>query len=191
MAQRRRQLTPAAVFILGLWLTLPAAGLADTFSGAVVGVIDGDTIDVMHNGAAARIRLIGIDCPEKGQAFGQRAKQAASGLAFGKTVTVMTTQHDRYDRQVANASYSAHRRSVSSLTAVPGNSDCPSSSANTASIGRVDRPRANISVASSSSISLRQPITSRIRDRYGSPKSDTCGTPKGMAPSADFSRAVR
>ena len=37
-----------------------------------------------------RIRLNGIDCPEKGQAYGQRANQAASDLAFGKEVTVQT-----------------------------------------------------------------------------------------------------
>lgn len=56
------------------------------FSGPVVGVIDGDTIDVLYNGQGERIRLSGIDCPEKGQAFGNRAKQAASALVFGKDV---------------------------------------------------------------------------------------------------------
>jgi endonuclease YncB( thermonuclease family) len=48
------------------------------FTGEVVGVIDGDTIEVLHNGKAQRVRLQGIDCPEKGQAFGTRAKQATS-----------------------------------------------------------------------------------------------------------------
>ncbi len=41
----------------------------------MVGVSDGDTITVMHNGKGVRIRLHGIDCPEKRQAFGNRAKQ--------------------------------------------------------------------------------------------------------------------
>jgi micrococcal nuclease len=41
----------------------------------VVGISDGDTISVMHNGRAEKIRLNGIDCPEKRQAFGQLAKQ--------------------------------------------------------------------------------------------------------------------
>ena len=40
------------------------------FTGKVVGVIDGDTIDVLHDGVAERVRLNGIDCPEKRQAFG-------------------------------------------------------------------------------------------------------------------------
>jgi len=50
----------------------------------VVFVLDGDTIEVLHNNRAERIRLNGIDWPEKGQAYGQKAKQAASALVFGK-----------------------------------------------------------------------------------------------------------
>ncbi len=49
--------------------------LAADFTGRVVGVSDGDTITVFHNGKGERIRLHGIDCPEKRQAFGNRAKQ--------------------------------------------------------------------------------------------------------------------
>ncbi len=55
-----------------LLLVLPA--LAADFTGRVVGVSDGDTITVLHNGQGERIRLHGIDCPEKRQAFGNRAK---------------------------------------------------------------------------------------------------------------------
>jgi endonuclease YncB( thermonuclease family) len=42
-------------------------------------VLDGDTIEVLHNNRAERIRLNGIDCPEKGHAYGQKAKQAPPG----------------------------------------------------------------------------------------------------------------
>src|SRR5207247_10694465 len=66
------------------------------FTGKVVGVTDGDTITVLHNGKGERVRLHGIDCPEKGQAFGQRAKQFTSALAFGKEVTVTVLDSDRY-----------------------------------------------------------------------------------------------
>jgi micrococcal nuclease len=75
---------------------------ADTFSGEVISVIDGDTIDVLHNGQAERIRLNGIDCPEKGQAYGKKAKQFTSGLVFGKQVTVKTFKKDRHGRTVAD-----------------------------------------------------------------------------------------
>lgn len=75
---------------------------AADFSGQVVGVLDGDTIEVLHNTRAERIRLNGIDCPEKGQAYGQRAKQAASELIFGKQVTLQTFGKDKYGRTIAD-----------------------------------------------------------------------------------------
>ena len=46
-------------------------------------VQDGDTLEVMNGGRAVRIRLAGIDCPEKNQAFGMQAKRFASEQAFG------------------------------------------------------------------------------------------------------------
>jgi endonuclease YncB( thermonuclease family) len=58
------------------------------FSGKVVGITDGDTITVLHNGRDERVRLHGIDCPEKGQPYGSKAKQFVSQLVFGKEVTV-------------------------------------------------------------------------------------------------------
>ena len=53
-------------------------------SGSVVSVLDGDTTQALHKTHPERVGLSGIDCPEKGQAFGNRAKQAASALVFGK-----------------------------------------------------------------------------------------------------------
>jgi micrococcal nuclease len=64
-------------------------------------ITDGDTIRVMHNGVAERIRLWGIDCPESKQAFGTRAKQFTGDLAFGQTVIVRVKDVDRYKRTVA------------------------------------------------------------------------------------------
>ena len=82
-----------------LFLAWSATAFAD-FSGKVVAVTDGDTLKVMKEGVAVRVRLWGIDCPEMGQAFGKRAKQFASGLAFGKTVKVIEVDRDRYGRTV-------------------------------------------------------------------------------------------
>jgi len=58
--------------------------IAADFTGPVVSVLDGDNIDVLHNHHPEHIRLSGIDCPEKRQAYGQKAKHAASDLAFGR-----------------------------------------------------------------------------------------------------------
>src|SRR3989449_10655715 len=88
----------SAVLIVVL---LPAVAFAD-FSGRVVGVSDGDTIKVMHNGKAEKIRLHGIDCPEKAQPFGTKAKQFTSAMVFGKAVTVQVIDMDRYGRSVAD-----------------------------------------------------------------------------------------
>ena len=79
-------------------VALTAAG--EEFSGRVVGVADGDTITVLVGKEQRKLRLYGIDCPEKGQAFGTRAKQFTSELVFGKTVTVEARGHDRYGRRI-------------------------------------------------------------------------------------------
>lgn len=74
---------------------------AAEFTGHVVGVTDGDSLRVMHNGRAEPVRLVGIDCPEKGQAFGKRAKQATAALAFDRDVIVLSVGKDRYRRTLA------------------------------------------------------------------------------------------
>lgn len=67
----------------------------------VVGIIDGDTIKVLDNQTEIKIRLSDIDCPERKQAFGTKAKQATSDLAFGKNVKLNIRNKDRYGRTVA------------------------------------------------------------------------------------------
>lgn len=79
-----------------------AAFAADTISGKVVGVADGDTITVLVAGHdQVKIRLANIDAPEKAQPFGQRSKQAMSDLAFGKAVECNQSGLDRYGRTIA------------------------------------------------------------------------------------------
>ncbi len=70
------------------------------FSGKVVGISDGDTIKVMRDGKALTIRLWGIDCPEKAQPFGTKAKEFTGDKFFGKTVDVEIKDIDRYGRSV-------------------------------------------------------------------------------------------
>lgn len=73
---------------------------AKSFSGKCVGISDGDTIKVMKNGVSVKVRLHGIDCPEKEQAFGNRAKQFTSSKVFGKRVRVEVQYVDDYGRTV-------------------------------------------------------------------------------------------
>lgn len=91
-----------ALFVaLFLLLLLPSQAWAETFLVRVVGVQDGDTITVLTSEEESfRVRLVEIDAPESGQPYGQRAKQALSGLVFGKDVTVDVQGTDRYGRKL-------------------------------------------------------------------------------------------
>ncbi len=74
---------------------------ADTLEGHVVGIIDGDTIDILDGDKKQhRIRFDGIDAPERGQPFSAKAKSTLGDLVFRKTVKVETKGSDRYDRTV-------------------------------------------------------------------------------------------
>ena len=90
--------------ILCLALLFTSNDIQAAFASSVIGILDGDTIEVLHNNRPERIRLSGIDCPEKGQAYGTKAKQATSDLVFGKEVTLETHGTDRYGRTIADVS---------------------------------------------------------------------------------------
>jgi endonuclease YncB( thermonuclease family) len=93
-------MTRLASVALLLFMPLGAAH-ADTLTGRVVGVTDGDTITVLDaNRQQHKIRLGGIDAPEKAQPFGQRSKENLSRLVFNKEVQVDWTKRDRYQRIV-------------------------------------------------------------------------------------------
>lgn len=75
---------------------------AQAFTGKVVKIADGDTFTVLlDNKQQKRIRLHGVDCPEKAQDFGNVAKEYISNLIAGKSVTILPTKKDRYGRMVA------------------------------------------------------------------------------------------
>ncbi|MFM8576898.1 MAG: thermonuclease family protein [Limnohabitans sp.] len=88
------------LLLLGLCM-LPPLAMAAAWSGLVVGVSDGDTLKVLDaHRQAHTIRLMGIDAPEKAQAFGQRSKQSLSELAHGQRVLVDSAKRDKYGRMV-------------------------------------------------------------------------------------------
>lgn len=74
-----------------------------TITGKVVSVADGDTITVLEGRTQHRVRLYGIDAPERSQAFGARAKEFVSRLAFDQTVRLLVRGTDRYGRIIAEA----------------------------------------------------------------------------------------
>ena len=86
----------ARIFCAVVMLSFPAFG--EEFQGKVIRVLDGDTVEVLVQRQSKRIRLFGIDAPESRQAFGRRAREAAGGLAFGRTVKVVSHGMDQYGR---------------------------------------------------------------------------------------------
>ncbi len=88
----------AALLCLTLLASTPS--LADV-TGRVVGITDGDTITVLDNtNVQHKVRLAGIDAPEKKQPFGQKSKQSLSDCAYDKTATIQGDKLDRYGRLV-------------------------------------------------------------------------------------------
>jgi len=85
--------------VLLLCLFLPAVAAA--WPGKVVGVTDGDTLTVLRGQEQVRVRLYGIDAPERRQPWGDRARQVLGELAYGQTVEVQEMDRDRYGRTVA------------------------------------------------------------------------------------------
>lgn len=88
----------AALLCLTLLASTPS--LADV-TGRVVGISDGDTITVLDNtNVQHKVRLSGIDAPEKKQPFGQKSKQSLSDCAYDKTAVIEGNKRDRYGRLV-------------------------------------------------------------------------------------------
>ncbi|MBY0356731.1 MAG: thermonuclease family protein [Candidatus Obscuribacterales bacterium] len=83
-----------------LVLTATSQVWALDFNGQVVGISDGDTITVLHDGRREKIRLSGVDCPEKSQPFGKQAKLYTADQCFGQQVTVRSQGRDKYGRTI-------------------------------------------------------------------------------------------
>jgi endonuclease YncB( thermonuclease family) len=87
--------------LAALALCLAARAQASPLAGRVVHVADGDTITVLDpSNTSFRVRLAGIDAPEKAQPWGKVSKQAMADLVAGKEVIVEWRKRDRYHRLV-------------------------------------------------------------------------------------------
>lgn len=72
----------------------------------VIAISDGDTITVLlGSNVQQKLRLAEVDCPENGQPFGKNAKHYTSEQVFGKTITFVAIDTDRYGRTIAKVYY--------------------------------------------------------------------------------------
>lgn len=84
-----------------LLLAVSVHAHAESITGRVVGVADGDTLTILDaSNQQTKIRLHQIDAPEKKQDFGQSSKQSLSDLVYGKRVRVEVADRDKYGRTV-------------------------------------------------------------------------------------------
>ena len=89
----------AVTTVLALGALLSFSVHAELLLGRIVGISDGDTVTLLDaNKRQYKIRLTGIDAPEKKMPFGQRSKEYLSDLIFSKDVQVETEKLDRYGR---------------------------------------------------------------------------------------------
>jgi len=90
-----------SVFIALLILGLCSAGTVYGWHGYVVKVYDGDSLRVKKGNGFVEVRLYGIDAPEHGQPYADRARRFARSRLLKKTVTIEPRDVDRYGRVVA------------------------------------------------------------------------------------------
>ena len=93
-------LLPRVVCALALFIATGASA-AEHWRGKVIGVADGDTLTLLDpDQRAHRIRIDGIDAPERTQPYGQRARQSLATLAHGRDAVADCAKKDRYGRAV-------------------------------------------------------------------------------------------
>ena len=90
----------AAALLFGVCIATATPAHPETLHGRVVAISDGDTLTVLVEKRQAKVRINGIDAPEKRQAFGERSKQNLSAMAFKKDARLECHKTDRYGRQV-------------------------------------------------------------------------------------------
>lgn len=95
-----RLYTNTAITAIGIILALVSyEAHAQTSTGRVTGISDGDTLTLLDTTEVQlKIRLSGIDSPEKGQSFGQYCKKSLSDLVYGRVVQIDWKKLDRYGR---------------------------------------------------------------------------------------------
>lgn len=86
-----------------LFFAILLTAAPELWSGCpITSVVDGDTFTVLHGRQQIRVRLDGIDAPEKSQPFSERSREQLSQL-LGRRVTLRVTGQDQYGRKLVEA----------------------------------------------------------------------------------------
>jgi len=90
-------------------LLISTSALAETFTGLIVHVADGDTVTLLVQKQQIRIRVAGIDAPEKAQPFGNRSKQNLEKLTHSREAIADCPKKDKYGRYVCKVYVQPHQ----------------------------------------------------------------------------------
>ena len=102
------------IFIFFLLISSSNTFCQTTLTAKVVGIKDGDTVVVLDNlNNQTTLRLAEVDCPEKSQPFGTKAKQFTSDQIYLKTIKYVVTDTDRYGRSIAMIYYDTDNKYLS------------------------------------------------------------------------------
>jgi micrococcal nuclease len=101
-------------YLLFLLFSFSSLFSQSTLTAKVVGVKDGDTVVVLDSlNNQTTLRLAEVDCPEKSQPFGTKAKQFTSDQIYLKTIKYIVTDKDRYGRSIAKIYYDTDNKYLS------------------------------------------------------------------------------
>ena len=104
-----------AVLLLVLFLSIATAAFGQRFPVTVVGITDGDTFTVINRDKLQlKVRIIGIDAPEKKQAYGNKSRQTLSDLIFQQQIEIDVQYQEKWGRYAAKV-YLADGRDVGLL----------------------------------------------------------------------------
>jgi micrococcal nuclease len=101
-------------YLLFLLFSFTSLFSQTTLTAKVVGIKDGDTVVVLDSlNNQTTLRLAEVDCPEKNQPFGTKAKQFTSDQIYLKTIKYVVTDTDRYGRSIAMIYYDTDNKYLS------------------------------------------------------------------------------
>ncbi len=138
-----RQVNPGSSELASSHHAAAPAAISTDLSGKVIRVLDGDTIEILKVDSSGkhpvRIRMTGIDAPEKSQPFGERCREDLASLVAGKIVRVDVRGNDRYSRQlgVIRVPVSASTAANAGQTPAPTSVPTPTSSEIDANLAQV------------------------------------------------------
>lgn len=97
-------MSPSQIFKLSFVVAAVISSVcqAAVYHGRVDRVVDGDTLIVTTESDQLRVRIRGIDAPEKDQPYGTEARKALNAMVIGRSVMLMTDGKDKYGRVLAS-----------------------------------------------------------------------------------------